>query len=336
MDTGTHIAFGFGLAGLSQIDPNVAGDSMASLAVLIAAVAGSQAPDADTLLRFRDNATYVRHHRGFSHSIPAWFLWTGLISGALWLAFPGVSFVTLALWTFVAVFLHVASDLFNTYGTQAMRPFTKRWIAWNVIHIFDPFLFGAHLVAIGLWLAGFADPTVAFPTLYAVLIGYYVWRAVVHSRLEKRLPAHDPNYAAGDRYTAIPTLHWNVWNIVKRRGADAYAVGVWKDETGLAWTDAFVCETSPEIEASRSHPDVAAFLSFSPYPCAQAERRGSDTIVRWVDARYQHRKQFPFLAVVKYNENMSPVFSYVGWISEDKLERKLRSVPSDASLVGSR
>ncbi|MCI3920020.1 metal-dependent hydrolase [Paenibacillus sp. TRM 82003] len=336
MDTGTHFAFGFGLAGLSQIDPNVAGDPWTSLAVLIATVAGSQAPDADTLLKFRGNVTYVRNHRGLSHSIPAWFFWTGLISSALWLVFPNAPFATLALWTFIAVFLHVASDMFNTYGTQAMRPITSRWIAWNVIHIFDPFLFGAHVIAIVLWLAGFADPTVAFPTLYAVLLGYYVWRAVVHAKLEKTLPAKDPEYAAGDRYTAIPTVNWNVWNIVRRRGDVEYAIGVWKDGTGLKWNESFACESSPEIEASQDHPVVAAFLSFSPYPCARMERRGSDTIVIWVDARYQHRKQFPFLAVVKYNKDMVPVFSYVGWISEEKLERKLQSALSEATLVGSR
>jgi inner membrane protein len=336
LDTGTHFAFGFGLAGLSQIDPNVSADAWTALAVMIGTVAGSQAPDADTLLRFRGNETYVRNHRGISHSIPAWFLWTGLISSILWFFFPEVSFRTIALWVFIAVFVHVATDMFNTYGTQALRPITSRWIAWNIIHIFDPFLFGAHVIALLLWAAGFVIASVAFPVLYIVLFGYYVWRTVTHMRVMRQLPKLDDRHRPGDKYTAIPTVNWNVWNIVKLHGETHYTIGVWKDELGLTWYEAFDCESSPEITASQSHSAVAAFLSFSPYPCAQMERRGSDIIIRWVDARYQHRKQYPFVAVVKYNANMEPVFSYVGWISNDKLERKLQEAPSGASLVSSR
>ncbi|HZG57596.1 metal-dependent hydrolase [Paenibacillus sp.] len=331
MDTATHFAFGFGLAGLSQIDPNVSTDVWATAAVMIATVAGSQAPDADTLVRFRGNELYVRHHRGMSHSIPAWFAWTALISSLVWLAFPAVPFATIALWTFVAVTLHVAVDLFNTYGTQAFRPLTSRWIAWNVIHIFDPFLFGAHAVALGLWALGLGDAAVLFPSLYGLLAVYYVWRVVIHRRTERALPKLDPTHRGGDRYTAIPTVKWTVWNVVRRNAEGNYTIGV-LDRGGLRWTDEYVCESSPLIEASKKHPAVDAFLSFSSHPCPQSERRGSDTIVRWVDARYQHRKHYPFLAVVKYNRNQEPVFSYVGWISDEKLEEKLRSTPSHSML----
>ena len=335
MDTATHFAFGFGLAGLAQIDPNVSADAWATLAVMIGTVAGSQAPDADTLVRLRGNELYVRHHRGMSHSIPAWFVWTALISTALWLVFPSVPFATLALWVFVAVFVHVASDMFNTYGTQAMRPITRKWIAWHIIHIFDPFLFGAHLIALGLWAGRLVPASVLFPSLYGVLLLYYAWRTVVHRLTVRTLPLRDPTRRDGDEYTAIPTVKWNVWNVVRKNKEGNYTIGVWKGGK-LRWTDKYVCESSPMIETSKDHPAVAAFLSFSSHPCPQEERHGGDVIVRWVDARYQHRKQYPFLAVVKYNAKKEPVFSYVGWISEEKLERKLRGAPSKPLLVGTR
>ena len=335
MDTATHFAFGFGLAGLAQLDPNVTADSWTAVAVMIGTVAGSQAPDADTLIRFRGNELYVRHHRGLSHSIPAWFFWTALVSSAIWLALPNVPYLTLALWVFAAVLLHVGTDIFNTYGTQAFRPVTRRWIAWNIIHIFDPFLFGSHLVALALWASGAASPVVVFPTLYGALALYYVWRSVVHFVTERTLPRRDPTRRDGDEYTAIPTVNWSVWNVVRKNREGDYTIGVWKGGK-LTWTDKYVCASSPLIEKSKRHPAVDAFLSFSSHPCPQEERRGADTIVRWVDARYQHRKQYPFLAVVKYNANKEPVFSYVGWISEEKLERKLEDAPSKPILVGTR
>ncbi len=83
MDTGTHLVIGLGLAGLSQIDPSVSADTAATTAVFIGTVIGSQIPDVDGLLRFKGNATYIRNHRGRSHSLPALLLWTLLITGAL-------------------------------------------------------------------------------------------------------------------------------------------------------------------------------------------------------------------------------------------------------------
>jgi inner membrane protein len=324
MDTGTHFAIGFGLGGLSQLDPAVAGDPWTSSAVLIAVVAGSQAPDLDTFLRFKGNAIYIRNHRGLSHSIPAWFIWTALISGILWVAFPGVSFQTLALWVFAAVFIHVFTDLFNTYGTQAFRPFSKRWVAWNIIHIFDPVIFISHVIAVLIWIAGWAAPAIVFPILYAVLVVYYIGRTVQHALIERKLPKHDPAYTPGDRYTAIPTVNLHVWNVVKRKsGTDvSYAIGEWKDGR-LTWNDELVCESHIAVTASRTHPDVQAFLSFTSYACASVEEYQGGYTVRWVDARYRYRKQYPFVAVVTMDRSLRPLDSYVGWISDEKLERRL-------------
>lgn len=64
MDTATHFVMGFGLAGLSFVDPAVASQPMLAGAVMLATVIGSQAPDADTALRLKSNAVYIRNHRG--------------------------------------------------------------------------------------------------------------------------------------------------------------------------------------------------------------------------------------------------------------------------------
>ncbi|WP_199620580.1 metal-dependent hydrolase [Paenibacillus alkalitolerans] len=324
MDTGTHFAFGFGLAGLSQLDPAVAGDPWTSAAVLVGAVAGSQAPDFDMLLRLKGNAAYVRNHRGLSHSIPAWFIWTALIGGAVWLFFPGVSFTTIALWVFAAVLIHVLTDLFNSYGTQAFRPFTKRWIAWNIIHIFDPVIFGSHVVAVLLWLSGMAAPSAVFPLLYGFIAVYYAARTIQHAAVQRRLPKRDPQHEPGDRYTAIPTVSLTVWNVVKRMQgrSESFAVGEWKAGR-LTWNDVLTCDSHPAVAASRNHPDVAALLSFSSYACASVDERGWGYEVRWVDVRYQYRKQYPFVAVLRMDRSLRPLESYIGWISEEKLERRL-------------
>lgn len=71
MDTGTHIVMGVALGGLATLDPAVQQDPLLFQAIFAGTVIGSHAPDFDTVLKLRDNATYIRHHRGISHSIPA-------------------------------------------------------------------------------------------------------------------------------------------------------------------------------------------------------------------------------------------------------------------------
>lgn len=74
MDTGTHVVMGIALGGLAT-DPVVASSSATATSVLIATIAGSQIPDIDTVLKLRNNAIYIRNHRGVTHSIPAVLLW---------------------------------------------------------------------------------------------------------------------------------------------------------------------------------------------------------------------------------------------------------------------
>lgn len=134
MDTGTHIVMGIALGGLAAADPVVASHPATMTAVFAGTIIGSQIPDIDTVLKLRSNAIYIRHHRGATHSIPAVLFWPLLITAVLGLIMPSANILHLWLWTFLAVFLHVFVDIFNSYGTQALRPISNRWIALGVIN----------------------------------------------------------------------------------------------------------------------------------------------------------------------------------------------------------
>lgn len=323
MDTGTHLVFGLGLAGLAHIDPVIAQDATAASAVLIGTVLGQQAPDIDSLFRFRDNASYIRNHRGASHSLPAILLWSALITLVIGLAFGGLPIWHVGLWILIAVATHVLSDMFNTYGTQALRPITDKWISWNIIHIFDPFLFISHLAAIFLWAVGFASPQVIFPVLYTLVIAYYIWRSVLHFLLERKLRLLDITYEDGDKFYLIPTINLNVWNIVKRRKDGSYMLGEYRSGD-IKWVDGVSCDSHPAVEASKAHPDIAAFLYFTSFSCAELRKHPWGYEVRWADVRYRHRKQYPFVAALLLDQDLQPIDSYVGWLSEARLEKKLR------------
>lgn len=322
MDTGTHLVFGLGLAGLAHIDPVVAQDSTIAAAVLFGTVLGQQAPDLDTLFRLRGNALYIRQHRGTSHSLPLLLMWAVIITAGIGLFGRGLPLLHIGFWTLLAVIVHVASDMFNTYGTQAARPFTDKWISWNIIHIFDPFIFIAHVAGIFMWAAGIARPENIFPVLYTIIVLYYCWRTLHHYVLERSLHIKDRDYLTGDRYYLIPTINLNAWNVVKRREDGTYAIGDYKRKQ-LKWVDNVACDCHPAVEASKSHPDVAAFLYFSSFACAELKKHAWGYEVRWADVRYRHRKQYPFVAALLLDLDLQPIDSYVGWLSESRLHKRL-------------
>src|SRR5699024_3526157 len=97
------------------------------------------------------------------------------ISAIIYMFVPEVNFLHLWLWTFLAVIIHVFVDIFNAYGTQALRPFSHKWFALGFINTFDPYIFFLHVAGIIAWVLG-ADPGTTFLMIYGVIALYYIKR----------------------------------------------------------------------------------------------------------------------------------------------------------------
>jgi inner membrane protein len=319
LDTGTHIAMGFGLAGLAYLDPAVAASPELASAVLLGTLIGSQAPDIDTVLKLTGNARYIRNHRGRSHSIPAMLLWTGLISGGIYLFHAGIPFLHLFLWTLTAVLVHVSIDLFNSYGTQATRPLSKRWISFNMINIFDPFIMGIHLLGFVLWHAGL-NPGIVFACVYAVMITYIAQRALTYKQLVKKVKE---NLGVAGHYVLLPTISWNRWGIVVKTDTVSYVGEMIQGH--IIWHDTFVYKDENEmIAVAKQDVNVQAFLSFTRYPYVYVTKRDFGFEVRWIDLRYRTKTHYAFMAIVHLNHDLSILDSYTGWeYREHKIEEKL-------------
>lgn len=322
MDSGTHFVVGLGLGGLALIDPAIAAHPFGPIAVMIGTIAGSNAPDADTLLKLKNNAEYIRHHRGLSHSIPAMAGWIVLITGILAWAFQGIPWLHIGVWVGLAVVLHVLSDLFNAHGTQVLLPVSKRRVAWNIIHIFDPFIFASHLVAIALWIAGAAEPAVIFPALYGVLVLYYCWRTNTHHVISRKISSTAADSTRPERWIVLPTMSLYRWNVIKAEPDGLYNIGEW-NHGRLVWLDQVKCASHPAIEASKQHPDVQALLQMTDFPCGEVHAKTWGYEVRWIDLRFRYRRQYPFVAVVLMDTSLNPLQSYVGWLSDKRLQKRL-------------
>lgn len=323
MDSGTHLVMGLGLGGLATIDPVVSSDPTLFAAVMAGTILGSQAPDADSLLRLKGNAAYIKNHRGASHSLPAIAIWTVLITFVLQAIYRGsLPWLHLMAWVLLAVVVHVVTDLFNAYGTQAMRPFSEKWISWNIIHLFDPVIFTSHVIALLLWAIG-QKPQIVFPILYGGLIVYFVWRTLTQRRLMMALPQLDPSYKQGEMYLLVPTISLQRWQLIKTMTDGSYAIGEWNGRK-VAWLDVARCSDHPAVAHSRSDSSVQAFLYLTSFACAEVKEFSWGYEVRWADVRYRHRKQYPFMATLMMDKDYKTLASYVGWLSDERLQKRLR------------
>ncbi|MFK3961617.1 metal-dependent hydrolase [Guptibacillus hwajinpoensis] len=321
MDTGTHVVMGLGIGALATLDPAIAQDPITAQSVLIGALIGSQAPDFDTVLKLKNNAVYIRHHRGITHSIPAVLLWPIIISSGIMVFFPETNWLHLWLWTFLAVFIHVFVDIFNAYGTQAIRPFSNRWVALGVINIFDPFIFLSHIGGLILWYLG-VNPGYTFLTIYGILILYYVWRII-----EQKKVIHAVRERIPDAVEVIvsPTIRWSRWHIAVKSEKQFYVARA--EGTTIHIQDVFdrvPVPKTPVLESAKEDPNLSAFLSFSPVYRWEIEEKEVGYEVRFIDLRYRNKGHYPFVAVVQMEDQLEITSSYTGWVySEDTLRKKL-------------
>lgn len=321
MDTGTHIVMGIALGGLATLDPVVSHDPLTHQAIIIGVLVGSQAPDFDTITKLRNNAVYLKNHRGMTHSIPAVCLWPVLITAVLYATFPEVDLFHLWLWTFFSVFLHVFVDVFNAYGTQALRPISNKWIGLGVINTFDPFIFFSHLIAFLIWrYTGEGGFTIL--VLYLLLVMYYIWRFRAKNGVQARIEEKIPDA----RHIFIsPSYRWSDWHIAVESSQYLYVIKIKRNKLNVI--DRFDKHPLPEdkiITAAMNDDNISAFLSFSKIYTWETLKKENGFEVRFTDLRYFNKGYYPFVAVVQLNEQLQPLSSFTGWVfSEDKLQKKL-------------
>lgn len=326
MDTGTHVVMGIALGGLATLDPVVAGSHATAVSVLIGTIAGSQIPDIDTVLKLRNNAIYIRNHRGVTHSIPAVILWPLLITAVIYPFFSGANLLHLWAWTFAAVFIHVFVDIFNAYGTQALRPFSSKWVALGVINTFDPIIFAIHVIGIFIWIVG-AKPGVTFLIMYAVIIAYYVLRYLAKMKVLKDVKSLIPD---ATEVIIAPTMRFHQWRIAAMNKKEFFVGRSVNQHVEIL--DRFIrvpVPNTPVIEAAKKDKNLSAFLSFSPVYRWEVDEYSDFYEVRFIDLRYRSNGHYPFVAVVQLDFDLQPISSYTGWVfSEKKLRKKLSIIPS--------
>jgi inner membrane protein len=126
--------------------------------VVVGLVAGAF-PDIDVAARWVSDLAYLRHHRGITHSVLMWPLWSLGLAWLFSLAFAvtrGVRHGWKSLYVVVAaaIAVHIAGDWITQFGTMLLEPLSDARFGLGAIFIIDLTLSGlvlAGLVLAALW-----------------------------------------------------------------------------------------------------------------------------------------------------------------------------------------
>ncbi|GAA3714110.1 metal-dependent hydrolase [Salinicoccus jeotgali] len=322
MDTLTHTLMGGTIVGLAAIDPTIEPLSIGFASVVVGA---SLIPDIDTVMKMKNNAVYITHHRGITHSLPfTFFIWPVLLTALSVLLFD-LPALNMYLWIQFAVFLHVFVDIFNSYGTQALRPITHTWIQLSVINTIDIPIIIMHVLFFILWYFGMS-PVTLFIVLYLVMFIYYVTRFFIQSYLKRQVEHLLPNEYI-KRVFCMPTIRFFEWRIVTVAQSSYYVGRSFRGQ--ILFYDRFT--KSPPIEEERFNrikqdKNFKAFTFFSSIYTYEVTDISEDIVeIRYIDLRYLKEGHYPFVCIMHVNRHTNEVeHSYTGWVfSESKLQKKL-------------
>jgi inner membrane protein len=132
MDPVTHVATGLII---SQLVP-----TPSRLGAAVAGVIFAVLPDLDYFLVAVDRLAFIRHHRGFTHSLIAIPLFA-LLGAGLGRALTGPRWFRPLFFLGLAVLAsHLLLDLATSFGTQIFSPFSRRKVTLDWLFIIDPYL----------------------------------------------------------------------------------------------------------------------------------------------------------------------------------------------------
>ncbi|MEJ2069597.1 MAG: metal-dependent hydrolase [Syntrophobacterales bacterium] len=205
MDPLTHIATG---VAISQFVPAPSRGGAVLAGLLFALL-----PDLDYVMRFSNPLAYMKHHRGFSHSLVAFLIYI-LLGAALGRLVGGPRwFRPLLFIGFLVLASHLFLDWTTSYGTQLLNPFTRAKFSLDWVFIIDPYL--TALLVLGalaaIWSAGWARilgaTCLSLAGAYILLCGFNHHRALNLAR--QIFPSHTQ---ANTTVAALPQpfspWHW--------------------------------------------------------------------------------------------------------------------------------
>lgn len=261
--------------------------------IMVGAVIGAMSPDLDFVIRLvKDDAKYLEHHRGASHSIPYLVGFAVAITSILYvMPFKNFSFLHVLFWTFLGALSHTGMDILNSYGAKLF----KRKIKANLLTLYDPVF-----TIVGLYLILVRQHSVKDYIVSILIIGFYlILRWSIKNVSRKRIESFFNEKHPETDVHIIPSLKaFYKWDYVVHTKTHDY-VGQFNPlclmkKVCLMENKFQTFEKVDPVfeEIFRKSAIGRHFSNFSPNLHIKVLEQGDETVLRVVDLRYFFKKDF--------------------------------------------
>jgi len=134
--------------------------------IAVGCAIGAMSPDVDSVVRlFKDDAYYLKHHRGKSHAIPMLAVFSVAITLGLSFVYTDMAVLQVLIWTFIGALSHTLFDILNSYGAMLLRKKKKM----NLLTLYDPVI-----TSLVIWLIVIRDVDVYFNVGLLIIFTFYL------------------------------------------------------------------------------------------------------------------------------------------------------------------
>ncbi len=308
----------------------------------LALVVGSNLPDVDLVSLLGGSTTYLKYHRGITHSLVGVTVLAALLTGIICLggrkAKPTRNGPPLnARWLFILCWIgtagHLLMDFTNQYGVRLFMPFSGRWYAWDIMFILDPLLLGLLVLGLGipaiLRLAseevGAGRPGLRRGAIFCLVCLLLLWgvRDLAHRRVLGFLDSHTYGQENPLRLGAFPSpANPFAWTGVVETESAYHILPADALDNDVDAADAQVLrrpDPSPVVDAALRSRTGTIFANFARFlwPEVDTNEDGSEVLLR--DLRF-----------------FSPGSPNQGFVARIELDKDLRVRSQSFSFRGTR
>ena len=299
MDLITHGVVGLALGSLAG-GPDIINNPLA-----IGTLIGSVIPDGDIIYQLKGDYTYLKNHRGPSHSIIIGTIISLIISVILRGIFGGFSFWSIFSWTFGAYMLHIGLDIFNSYGANILWPFNEKKIGSGLLLIFDPALLISSMVIIfthgkhWVWVIA----SIGFFILYL----FFRW--MLKRRVYKVLMRYF-GYEKDQKIVVMPSmLRLFKWDFIlyQQKRIITGRVNVLRSEVDVR---DHLKRSHAYLEDMLMKTAIGKFFkNFSPHYHVEWIKDGEHLKAIITDLRYYVRGSYMHHAIALFDEKLKPIYA---------------------------
>lgn len=269
-------------------------------------------PDSDFLLRLFGEETFLRHHRGITHSL----ILLPFFSLILAFIFNRVSrkqnFLSFYLLCFLSFLSHILLDLVTSFGTMALSPLSDQRIAWDIIFIIDPY-FTAILMVPFLLTYLFKSYNRELGVISLSLLVPYIGLCIFSHNTavsmafeearERNLSAHTiaalPQPLSPFKWVLLvdsgDTLYQRFADICNQHDSN-------REMNGIMWKK---WPASPWLDNAQKMPGVEFYMWFARFPVAVVkDMADGHHLVEFIDLRFDNlMDRIPFTYRVEFDND---------------------------------